>query len=405
MFIVTFPYAVLEGGYWALVSMAVIAYVCCYTGKILVECLYEENEKGEIIRARTSYVEIAEAVWGAQIGGRIVNLAQIIELLMTCILYILLCGDLMVGVFPDSPFGLPSWIMICSVCLIPCAFLRSLRHVSFLSFWCTVAHMIINAIIIMYCLSRASEWKFDEVLVKIDIWTFPISLGIVIFSYTSQIFLPSLEGNLINKSRFHCMLYSTHIAAAIFKVGFSYIGFLTFGNATQEVVTNNLPNQTMKVIVNLFLVVKALLSYPLPYFATAELLEHTFFRGPPITKAPSCYGGEEGTGPLKIWALVLRIALVVLTVILAIFIPHFNILMGLIGSITGNMLSLVWPCYFHLKIRKGRIPTHRYIANIVIIVVGMICSVLGIYYSFHALVRAFQGFEPRPFQGRLLSKQ
>jgi len=43
MFIVSFPYSVLEGGYWALVSMAVVACVCCYTGKILIECLYEDD--------------------------------------------------------------------------------------------------------------------------------------------------------------------------------------------------------------------------------------------------------------------------------------------------------------------------------------------------------------------------
>ena len=403
MFIVTFPYAVYEGGYWAVVSMIVIAYVCCYTGKILVECLYDENERGEVVRVRDSYVAIAEAVWGPQIGGRIVNAAQLLELMMTCILYVLLCGDLMVGVFPDSPFGLASWIMICSVTLLPCAFLRNLRHVSFLSFWCTVAHMIINAIILLYCFTRFHEWKWDEVLVKIDIWTFPISLGIVIFSYTSQIFLPSLEGNMTNKSKFNCMLYSTHASAALFKASFSYIGFLTFGSMTQEVVTNNLPNQTLKVIVNLCLVVKALLSYPLPYYATAEQLETTFFKGQPETIGPPCY--KDGNGPLKIWALILRLGLVVVTVILAIIIPHFNILMGLIGSFTGNMLSLVWPCYFHLKIKGYRMPLHRRISNILIITIGLICSVLGIYYSSHALVRAFHGIEPRPFQGRLLRKQ
>ena len=55
-------------------------------------------------------------------------------------------------------------------------------------------------------------------------WTFPISFGIVIFSYTSQIFLPTLEGNLVDRSQFKTMLHWTHIAAAVFKALFSYIG-------------------------------------------------------------------------------------------------------------------------------------------------------------------------------------
>ena len=112
MFIVTFPYAVYEGGYWAVVSMVIVAWICCYTGKILVECLYETDDEGVEQRVRTSYVEVAECVWGKKIGGRIVNCAQIIELLMTCILYILLCGDLMIGSFPNTPLDLASWIMV-----------------------------------------------------------------------------------------------------------------------------------------------------------------------------------------------------------------------------------------------------------------------------------------------------
>ena len=397
MFIVTFPYAVLEGGYWALISMVVIAYICCYTGKILVDCLYESNASGVPERVRESYVQIAEEVWGKAIGGRIVNLAQTIELLMTCILYVLLCGDLMIGSFPHTPLDLPSWILLFSALLLPCAFLKSLRHVSFLSFWCTVAHMFINGIIIIYCLTKSSEWKWNQVQIKIDIWTFPISLGIVIFSYTSQIFLPTLEGNLMDRRSFRPMMHWTHVAAAVFKVLFSWIGFLTWGMATKEVITNNLPNPALKISVNLFLVAKALLSYPLPYYAAVELFEQTFFKSRPKTLFPSCFDEDNS---LKMWGLVLRLALVIFTVLMAIFIPHFNILMGLIGSFTGNMLSLVWPCYFHLKIKGNNLSLFSKLCNWTIILLGVICCFLGVYYSTHALVLAFKGIEPHPFQGR-----
>lgn len=97
MFLVSLPYAVLHGGYWAILAMIGIAYICCYTGKILVECLYEVNENGEVVRVRDSYMAIAKVGFGEQFGPMIVSTAQLIELLMTCILYIVLCGDLMVG--------------------------------------------------------------------------------------------------------------------------------------------------------------------------------------------------------------------------------------------------------------------------------------------------------------------
>lgn len=71
------PYAVLHGGYWAIVAMVGIAYICCYTGKILVDCLYEVNEEGLLVRVRSSYKGIAREVFGQKWGGKIVNTAQV----------------------------------------------------------------------------------------------------------------------------------------------------------------------------------------------------------------------------------------------------------------------------------------------------------------------------------------
>lgn len=71
--------------------------------KILVQCLYEPDPAtGEPVRVRDSYVAIAKVCFGKKFGARIVSIAQIIELLMTCILYIVVCGDLMAGTFPEG---------------------------------------------------------------------------------------------------------------------------------------------------------------------------------------------------------------------------------------------------------------------------------------------------------------
>lgn len=71
--------------------------------QILVQCLYEPDPNtGEMVRVRDSYVSIAKVCFGPQIGARLVSIAQIIELLMTCILYVVVCGDLMSGTFPEG---------------------------------------------------------------------------------------------------------------------------------------------------------------------------------------------------------------------------------------------------------------------------------------------------------------
>ena len=97
MFVVSLPFAVASGGYWALLAMLLVAYVCCYTGKILIDCLYDDDND-EVVdifngrlapitmskckrrhRVRVSYVDIAKDVWGSFLGARIVNIAQNIE--------------------------------------------------------------------------------------------------------------------------------------------------------------------------------------------------------------------------------------------------------------------------------------------------------------------------------------
>lgn len=106
---------------------------------------------------------------------------------------------------------------------------------------------------------------------------------------------------------------------------FAYIGFLTFGDETQEVITNNLPTRGFKTIVNVTLVAKALLSFPLPFFAVTQLLEQALFRAKPKTLEekpdgegpqpfPTCWGRDND---LRVWALTLRVLLVLFTMFMA----------------------------------------------------------------------------------------
>ena len=388
MFIVSLPFAVLRGGYWAIAAMIGVAHICCYTGKILVECLYElDTVTGQRVRVRDSYVSIAKECFGPTWGARAVNIAQIIELLMTCILYVVVCGDLMIGSFPEGAIDTRSWMMLVGIFLIPLAFLKSLHHVSVLSFWCTMAHLFINAVILGYCLLEIGDWGWSKVKWTIDMEAFPISLGVIVFSYTSQIFLPTLEGNMVDRSKFDWMLNWSHIAAAAFKSLFGWLCFMTFQSDTQQVITNNLHSAGFKGMVNFCLVVKAMLSYPLPYYAACELLERAFFRGRPKTIFPTIWTVDR---ELKVWGLAWRVGVICFTIMMAIFIPHFSILMGFIGSFTGTMLSFIWPCYFHLKLKRNSMEWSEVAYDCFVIFLGVLFGVIGVYDSGKALIKAFQ---------------
>ncbi|KAK5872194.1 hypothetical protein PBY51_012916 [Eleginops maclovinus] len=389
MFVLGLPYAILHGGYLGLFLIIFAAVVCCYTGKILIACLYEEDEDGRLVRVRESYVDIANACCAPRfpaLGGHIVNVAQIIELVMTCILYVVVSGNLMYNSFPNMPISQKSWAILATVALLPCAFLKSLKAVSKFSLLCTMAHFVINILVIAYCLSRARDWAWDKVKFYIDVKKFPISIGIIVFSYTSQIFLPSLEGNMQKPSEFHCMMNWTHIAACILKGLFALVAYLTWADATKEVITDNLPS-TIRAVVNIFLVAKALLSYPLPFFAAVEVLEKSFFQDGGRAVFPDCYGGD---GRIKSWGLALRCTLVVFTLLMAVFVPHFALLMGLTGSLTGAGLCFLLPSLFHLRLLWRKLLWHQVFFDVAIFVIGGICSISGFIHSMEGLVEAFK---------------
>jgi vesicular inhibitory amino acid transporter len=359
MFIVGLPQAVRVGGWWAILALLGVAYICYYTGILLVQCLYDDKGK----RVRSSYKAIAEECYPW--GGNIVLGAQLTELLMTCILYLVLVGDLLEGCFPAAV-------------LLPCAFLMDLTAVSRLSFWNTISHIIINIIILLYCMTQIGRWAWGSVRITFDINTFPTVIGVVVFGYTSHIFLPALEGSMIERSEFQPMLKWSHIAAGAFKAIFGFVGFLTFNEYTQDEISNSLPNQQFKVLVNVILVVKALLSYPLPYFATVQIVRQNLFLGAPKTWFSGCFGAD---GSMREWALSLRICLVLFTLFMALSTPYFVLLMGLVGNITGTLLSFVWPSLFHLKIKGHTLTDRQKWPNYAIIAAGLCFGAVGIVYS------------------------
>lgn len=389
MFVLGLPYAILHGGYLGLFLIIFAAVVCCYTGKILIACLYEENEDGIKVRVRDSYVDIANACCAPRfptLGGHVVNVAQIIELVMTCILYVVVSGNLMYNSFPGFAFSQKAWSVVATLGLLPCAFLKNLKSVSKFSLLCTLAHFVINVLVIAYCLSRAREWAWEKVKFYIDVKKFPISIGIIVFSYTSQIFLPSLEGNMQKPNEFHCMMDWSHIAACVFKGLFALVAYLTWADATKEVITDNLPS-TIRAVVNIFLVSKALLSYPLPFFAAVEVLEKSLFQEGGRAFFPDCYGPN---GQLKPWGLGLRIALVVFTLLMAVFVPHFALLMGLTGSLTGAGLCFLLPALFHLKLQWRNLLWHHVFFDVAIFVIGGICAISGFIHSIEGLIEAYK---------------
>ncbi|XP_016295259.1 vesicular inhibitory amino acid transporter [Sinocyclocheilus anshuiensis] len=381
IFVLGLPYALLQSGYMGLLLLVLAALICSYTGKILVSCLYEEDENGHSVRVRRTYEDIATACCRhicPYIGGKVVNAAQVVELVMTCILYLVVSSNLMC----HSLFFLPLTPAACSAItffiLVPCMLIRDLRVLSHLSLFCSLAQFFITFIVIGYCLRQSSQWASRRLsAVMVDFDGFQVAVGVIIFSYTSQIYLPTLEESMTDRLDFNSMIDWTHILACVLKTALSVVAFLTWGEETKEVITDNLPT-ALRMVVNLCLLAKALLSYPLPFYAAAEILQTGVLK-----LNSSAEGSERGT-------LLLRGSLLFLTLIMALCVPHFSLLMGLTGSVTGAAMTLLLPALFHLQLKWTQLGVSRRILDLLILLLGCFCSISGVICSIKGMITAFE---------------
>jgi hypothetical protein len=107
-----------QGGYWTLLAIVLVAYICCHTGKILVECLYEEDRYGHAVRVHNSYVDIANQVFGqlylaAYLSDNLSSASVFSDVrVVRCLVFrVLLCQSLFVflaivlSVLPSSKYG------------------------------------------------------------------------------------------------------------------------------------------------------------------------------------------------------------------------------------------------------------------------------------------------------------
>ncbi|CBY15593.1 unnamed protein product [Oikopleura dioica] len=378
MFVLCLPFAIKHGGYMGLILIVGTAVICNYTGLILVDCLYETEPNGRRVRIRSSYSDVAAAVWGENISNIVINTCMVLECTMICVLYIVVVGDLTTSIDGTTPIPHMAVCIIATLILLPCIFLRDLKEVSRFSMGCSVAQLLVLGMIMLYCFTKISTWQWNKIRFNYSAQEFPVSVGVIVFSYTSQLFLPSLEGDMERRGDFKKMLNWTHLSAAAAKAIFALVCFLTWVDNTEEEVTNNLP-RGLRTIVNFSLVIKALLSYPLPFFAALETLE--------IRLSDIFYVNCNYLIRSKM--LIVRLGFILGTLLLAVCVPHFDLLMGLTGSLTGSALSFIFPCIFHISIKRLKLRYHELFFDVAIIILGVLFSVTGFYNSISLLAQQY----------------
>ena len=369
------PFSIKKGGITTVISLFLLPIISWYAGKVLVESLYDNDEKKRKVRVRSTWKEIGDAIY-PKYAGKIVAWNQDIDFVLTAVGYLILCGSLTSHALPTIPLSQTSWTCFAALLILPTMYLKSYSQIAWLSTISIVAIGLTTALTVWYGVKNIENWDPGTLL----FWDFEgvfISLGITLLSYGVAGIIPSVEKSMKNKSDFGKALASALAVSVVIKVIIAVLGFLAFGSKTDEAIVNNFPVGPLNITASISLVISSLLSIILCLRPVCESLdESTFF--------------SEITSDISntIRNIIIRVSLVVITLAIAIFLPHFALIAALMGSFQAVFSGFWIPLLVHLKAKYHELSRLRICAAVTLLVFTSVCSVLGIYFTIKGLIQA-----------------
>lgn len=310
-------------------------------------------------------------------------------------LYPIVAASVMRGLLPKLRISSGLWVLVFGLLMLPNIFFRKLYHISIMSTLTVVSAVCISVVLTLYCFTQAGTWQTYD-LNEFDLKEFVASIGVMVASYSSQMYLSIIECDMKKPKDAPLVMNAGYFAMTALKIGVGVIAYMTFGENTHEVVTLNLPTGMILTAVNIVVVILSLSSYTLPMFTVFEILEKDspwLMTGDiELSSEKELKNLDEETKQsyIAIRRTVVRLALVIVTLIMAVSVPHFGLVLSFIGTFTGAFLEMVFPSLFYVILKHERISTVTIVLNILIVGFIMLFMGVGIYFSGIAMVKAFK---------------
>ena len=378
------PFAIALGGLAALPLTLLIGVLEGMTSVLLIDRLYEISPKSRLRkRVRASYSDIGRDVWGS-IGGHIVDVIRIGLTYGSCVLRIMVLGNTMKELLSNHVgLSLQEWCLVCTVALLLAVFIKRLSALAWLSMMAVLAAFIIFFILLGFSLSRVKAWKWENILF-FDFNTFPISMGIIVYSYCGHPVFPAVEGSMKEPKRYNTISHWAFFLSTAMKFLVGLFCFLVFGSNTQSIVLLNLSASNASVlskIASILVLINMFFSYPVNMFIVSGTIDILL-----LPKLPTCLREKKGFKPL--WVLSSRVILVFSTLGIALAVPRFGLLMGVFGSVLGACITLIFPCIFHLKLKWNKLRWYHIAFEMFIIIFAVVVGVLGLIFSSIAIKKS-----------------
>ncbi len=369
-------------GIWALFIIPVVAIAGNYTGQILIELLYDLDANGVRYRAREGYLDIGEKFL-PNFGKVFVNAVNLIENFAHCVLILLLTGGIMNELIPVIDDDI--WTVLCTLPLFAVIFLERIRSLAKIGLATITAGLILVAFTTGYSLRFTGHWERSFETAKIfELNRLSLGIGITVVSYACQPYLPFIEKDMKDRDSFGKVMNISYAVVTVIKVVSGLFIYLAYENNTHTIMTLDLPHGPLRTICSLMLFVVALTFFIFPMFTVFNIIDQNW---------PKRF---KNTTRANLIRHFVRLILLCLATITAVFTPHFGLGVALVGNFTANILIFILPCACHIKFNYPNLKLKYLIVDVLILVICTILGVIGIVASLSELAISFNEEDLNP---------
>ncbi|KAG1801426.1 transmembrane amino acid transporter protein-domain-containing protein [Suillus plorans] len=340
-----FAYAGWIGGTALIVFMG---FLNCYTAKILAGIILEDPHL-------RSYADIGRKAFGPK-STALTTIMFCLELFAVSVAFVTLAADSMHEIMPaysSNTFKIASIVLLAPLVFLP------LSMLSYTSIFGICSTLLIIAVVFIDGFSKpdapGSLWSPAVTSWGTGSMTeLGIAFGLFMAGFSGHAVVPSLARDMVDPSEFDNMINWAFIATTFIYGIIGYAGYFMFGRNVSDEVSKDLMNTPgytswINEIALWTLVSTPITKFPLSTRPLNIILEimlgidnHAPLQGgikPQLDTQPSTAHRLLN----RVFFIVERISVPVLTILVSILVPEFSSLMAFLGSFSAFMICVIGP--------------------------------------------------------------
>lgn len=240
---------------------------------------------------------------------------------------------------------------------IALASIRSLTHLAPFSILADLANLLAMVVVMQQDVVTFAGRGIATVVPNQGLSSLPFAIGVAIYAFEGFGLVLPLESSMKDRRKFGAVLGFAMAAITVLYMAFGLLGYLAFGEGTQDIITLNLGQNWQTMAVKLGLCLGLFFTFPVMMHPVHEVMERRLVRGRRM--------------------MILRTTIVLGTVWCAVAVPRFGDFLSLIGNSVCCILAFVLPAAFHLKAHRGELCLYIRGLDYLLLAFGLVFGVWG----------------------------